>query len=137
MGRISLLFLFLLSFCLPSHAQSFIFNGPSYHSIGQHNNLNYGVSYKTDSNLIFGAFQNSEYRASVHLSYEVPLVDSFSIIVGGATGYSGRVVSLVFLPAYRLTVDPFAILLAMTPFYDTTINKVGLLFHLMLEFKVR
>lgn len=137
MGRVSLFFLFLLSFCSSSYAQSFIFHGPSYHSVGQHNNLNYGVSYKTDGNLIFGAFQNSEYRASVHLSYEVPLVENFSVVVGGATGYSGRAVSLVFLPTYRLTVDPFAILLSMTPFYDTTLNKVGLLFHLMLEFRVR
>jgi hypothetical protein len=137
MGRVSLFFLFLFSFCSSSYAQSFIFNGPSHHSVGQHNNLNYGVSYKTDRNLIFGAFQNSEYRASAHLSYEVQLADSFSIVVGGATGYSGRAVSLVFLPTYRITLDPFAILISSTPFYDTTLNKVGLLFHLMLEFKIK
>ena len=52
-----------------------------------YNNRNFGLGWRTDSGVIFGAYHNSYYRPTVYLGREFMVNRHFGAFVGLATGY--------------------------------------------------
>jgi hypothetical protein len=52
-----------------------------------YNNQNFGLGWRTENGLIFGAYHNSYYRPTVYLGQEFMLNRYFGTFAGLATGY--------------------------------------------------
>jgi len=133
-----LLFIFATLLChANSFAQSLILHGPSYHSLNVVNNSNYGVSFKFPQGFAVGIFRNSEGNISQQVSYEFNYSENLSLLVGGITGYNNIAVAPLVMPVVKLPFESVKVLVGVAPFYDVDVKRVGVLAHLMLEFKVR
>jgi hypothetical protein len=136
MGRIRLLTLFLfLLICPASYGQSLLVHGFSVHTVGEHNNRNFGVGYVTADNIAFGVYKNSEYATSGYIGYRFNFANDFGLVVGGATGYRNRSISPLFMPFVRFPLDWFSIIVGISPYKDTDLGKIGLLVHTAVEYK--
>jgi hypothetical protein len=133
-----LLFVFAaLLFHASSFAQSFILHGPSYHSLNVVNNSNYGVSFKFPQGFAVGVFRNSEGNISQQVTYEFIYSDNLSLLVGGSTGYNNVAISPIVMPVFKWPFERASILVGAAPYYDRDLKRVGILAHLMLEFKIK
>jgi hypothetical protein len=133
-----LLFVFAALLChANSFAQSLILHGPSYHSLNVVNNSNYGVSFKFPQGFAVGVFRNSEGNISQQVTYEFIYSDNLSLLVGGATGYNNVAISPVVIPVFKLPFERLSVLAGVAPYYDRDLKRVGILAHLMLEFKIK
>jgi len=126
-------FLFFLSF--PAKAQSLIVHGLSYHSAGQHNNYNYGIGVRADNGAVFGVYQNSEYRSTAYVGYKYDFNDYLAITVGGAIGYSNKVITPLLMPTVSIPVGKISFLFGISPFRSLDVDRVGILVHSMIEYR--
>jgi len=124
-------------FVQPAFAQSLVLHGPSYHSLNVVNSSNYGASFKFPQGFIVGIYRNSEGNISQQVSYEFIYSENLSLIVGGATGYNNIAVSPLVMPVFKWPFERASILVGAAPYYDNDLKRVGLLAHLMLEFKIK
>lgn len=132
-----ILFALVTIFVQPAFAQSLALHGPSYHSLGAINNSNYGASFKFPQGFIVGIYRNSEGNISQQVSYEFIYSENLSLIVGGATGYKDNAVTPIVMPVAKLPFEKVSILIGASPYYDNDLKRIGLLAHLMLEFKIK
>lgn len=84
-----------LTYYSMAQGQTLVVHGRSYHSVGEHNNANYGLGYRFDSGYVVGAYHNSDGRASVYAGYDWRYNEYASVSVALATGYKYAVMPIV------------------------------------------
>jgi hypothetical protein len=128
-------FAFLLFLSFPAKAQSLIVHGISYHSAGQHNNNNFGVGFHADNGMVFGVYQNSEYRSTAYVGYKYDFNDYLAVTLGGAVGYSNRFITPLLMPTLSIPFGKLSFIFGVSPFRSLDVNRVGIVIHSMIEYR--
>jgi hypothetical protein len=114
---------------LSAQAQSaVIVHGVSYHSVGEHNNANYGVGYRTDDGFVLGVYRNSEWSTSVYAGYDWRIRDWFGVTFAAAVGYKETPVMPIVMPYVSIPIaGPVRFNVAVGP--TVSDGRVGVLVH--------
>jgi len=112
----------------PTHAQSVLVHGPSYHSNGATNARTFGLGYAFGNGFSVGAYRNSEGSTSVYGSWTWTLLPYLDLHAVLATGYSrGPLAPGVLLDLNVPIADMWRVHLMAAPTYDS--DRVGIMLH--------
>lgn len=131
---VALIFGFIVGYASNAHSQSLIVHGRSYHSVGDHNNANYGVGYRTVDGAVFGAYHNSEGTTAVYAGYDWRYAEYAGIVFAGALGYRDTPVMPMIMPYITLPIIAgVRFNVGASPIVSD--GKTGFLVHSMLEYR--
>ncbi len=122
-----------LAGALNAQAGDLIVHGRSYHSVGEHNNANYGLGYRFDSGYVVGYYYNSDRRNSFYAGYNWRFSEYASISVALATGYEYAVIPIV-MPTLHIPLG-YRVSLGVGAAPIRSGSEWGVLVHSMLNFK--
>lgn len=104
----------------------------SYHDTPGFNNDTKGLSLQLDD-LVVGTYKNSINNQSVYIAKEFKWSSSFSIYVGGVTGYHQKVMPLV-LPTYTVSLSKVDLKLGILPNVKGVTDSTVL--HMVVQYKL-
>lgn len=136
LGRIILAMAFgaAVGYSAHSKAQSVIIHGVSHHTVGEHNNNNFGVGYRTVDGAIFGAYHNSEGGGSVYAGYDWKFSDYGGVVFAGALGYKETPIMPLIMPYVSIPIyQHLRINVGVAPVASD--GRTGVLIHSMIEYR--